>query len=509
MNAILLKKVKESFLSVVPVTVIIIALNYILPDPMPFPQIFKFLIGAFFLFVGMVLYNLGSETALEPIGETIGSRITSTKKIPLILFVGFIIGFIVTIAEPDLIVLGEQLGSIKWILIITIAIGVALFLVLALIRILKKINLNIVLIALYAVLFFLATFADIKYIPLAFDSGGVTTGPVTVPFILAIGVGVAGVIGGKNKKSDSFGLVAFCSIGPIISVVLLSLIFKPEIVPEITDYGNPTVLQVLKTFITSLPLYLKDVIIAILPITFFFLLLDLFLIKTPRKRLIRILVGLLYACIGLTLFLSGANIGFVSAGSNLGGRIASMANNSVLVPIGMLMGCVLVLAEPAVHVLAKQVEDTSNGNIKKKSIVISLCISMAIAVGLSMLRVLLEIPIYYFIIPGYAIALGLTFFTPKVYTAIAFDSGGVVSGPMTTAFMLPLAIGASTVISGAENILTNAYGVVALVALTPLITIQIFGIVSTQKAKRKTVVLPKNVVSLFEGDVIELDIERT
>lgn len=496
MNKFLSSKFKEALISVLPITLIIFALNFALPNPMPVVDLLKFLLGAFLLFVGISLYSLGSETALAPIGETIGTKVTSTKKIPLILLVGFIIGFIVTIAEPDLIVLGDQLGNIKWRIIICIALGVGLFLVLALVRTLKRFNLNILLIALYGILFALICFTDAKYIPLSFDSGGVTTGPITVPFILALGIGVAHVLGGKTKKEEGFGIVALCSVGPIIAVTLLTMIFKPEIQPNVAHTNS---------VFGTLGTHFKDVAIALAPITIFFLLLDLFFIKTPRKRLYKIVIGLVYTYVGLSLFLSGANIGFMSAGTNLGERIASLDNNALLIPLGMIVGCVLVLAEPAVQVLAKQVEDLSNGNIKRKTIIVTLCISMAIAVGLSMLRVIYQFSVLYYLVPGYVIALGLSFFTPKVYTAIAFDSGGVVSGPMTTTFMLPLAIGASTIIGGAESILYNAYGVVSLIALTPLISIQAFGIISSLKTKRKVYVLPKNIVQLFEGGVIELD----
>lgn len=508
MHKISLNKLKESLFSVLPITAIVVILNYALPNPMPFYEVLKFLFGALFLFLGMTLYTLGSETALEPIGESIGNKITSTKKIPIILLVGFIIGFIVTIAEPDLIVLGDQLGSIKWTIIITIAIGVGLFLVLALTRIIKKINLNIILIVLYGVVFSLLMFCDFKFIPLAFDSGGVTTGPITVPFILALGIGFASVVGGKNKKEESFGIVAICSIGPIISVILLSIIFKPEINSSINTTTTNSVLEVFKLFGVNMPYYLKDVFIALAPVTAFFFLLNFTLIKTPKRRLKKIVIGLLYTYVGLSLFLAGVNTGFMSAGLNLGTRIAELPRNYILIPLGMLIGCVVVLAEPAVAVLGKQVEDISNGNIKRKTIVIALCVSMAIAVGLSMLRVLLQFSILYYIIPGYLIALGLSFLSPKVYTAIAFDSGGVTSGPMTAAFMLPLAIGASIQIGGSESVLYSAYGVVSMVALTPLITIQIFGIITRFSQKKKTIVLPSNIVTLFEGDVIELDTTR-
>lgn len=507
MNKILLKKLKDCLLSVVPITVIITVLNFALPNRMSGVELFSFLFGAVLLFIGMVLYNLGSETALEPIGKLIGTSVTKKKSIPLILSVGFIIGFIVTIAEPDLIVLGEQLGSIKWTLILTIALGVGLFLVIALLRIIKKINLNIVLIVLYGILFILAIFVENKFIPLSFDSGGVTTGPVTVPFILAIGVGVASVIGGKNDDNDSFGIVAICSIGPIISVLILSLIFKPEIDSGITVAQSNTILDTVKRYVFSSPQFFKEVCIAIFPILAFFLIINATMIKLPFLRVRRILVGALYTFIGLSLFLLGANMGFMSAGLQLGERIASLPANEVLIPVGMVIGCVMVLAEPAVGVLANQVEEISNGKIKKSKLYLALCVSMAVALGLSMLRIICNIPIWYFIVPGYALALGLTFFTPKVYTAIAFDSGGVASGPMTTAFMLPLAIGAVTVISGSQGVLYNAYGLVSLVALTPLITIQLFGISTKKKVKKKAFVLPKNVVELFEGEIIELNVD--
>lgn len=506
MNKILLEKLKESLISVAPITAIVLLLNFILPNPMSGLEIAKFLIGAVMLVVGVVLYSLGTDTALEPIGELIGNRVTSSKKIPLILLVGFIIGFIVTIAEPDLIVLGNQLGSIKWIIIVTIALGVGLFLVLAIGRILKKISLNIVLIVLYALLFGLVIFCEKKFIPLAFDSGGVTTGPITVPFILALGVGVAGVMGGKKKKEDSFGIVALCSIGPIISVVLLSIIYKPEINPSVSNEQITNLSQMFGLFNSNLVHSLKDVLIALLPISCFFLIINFAFIKIPRKRLSKIIFGLLYTFIGLSLFLSGANFGFMSAGLNLGTRLANLNNKWLLVLIGCVLGCVLVLAEPAVQVLGKQVEDISNGNIKRKSIVLTLCLSMAVAVGLSIIRIIFNFSILYYVIPGYIIALGLTFFAPKVYTAIAFDSGGVVSGPMTTTFMLPLAIGACTVIGGAESVLLNAYGVVSLIALTPLITIQVFGILATKKSTKKHYVMPKEYLELFEHDIIELDV---
>lgn len=507
LNGILVKKLKEALVSVLPITVIILILNFALPDRMSPVGLVSFIVGAAMLILGIALYSLGSDTALAPIGETIGNKVTETKKVPLILIVGFIIGVIVTIAEPDLMVLGSQLGDIKMLLIITIALGVGLFLVFALGRIFANISLNIVIIALYALVFIVAIFVDDKYIPLSFDSGGITTGPITVPFIMALGVGVAGVLGGKSKNENSFGVVAICSIGPIFFVLLLSLIFKPDISVSESAHAAQNFSELLPVLANDLVAAMKDVAVAIIPISLFFFVADIFFLKLPRQRIVRIIIGILYTYFGLTLFLTGVNVGFMATGTNLGSRLASLDQKWILIPVGMITGCFMVLAEPAVHVLAEQVENISDGAIKRRTIMIALCVSMMIAVGLGMLRIVTGISIWFVLIPGYAIAILLSFFVPKIYTAIAFDSGGVASGPMATTFMLPLAIGAATTLTGAESVLSSAYGLIGFIALTPLVTIQILGAFVKIKQGRR-VVLPKAFINLFEGDVIELDSER-
>lgn len=509
MKKILLDKLKESCMSVLPITAIIIILNFILPNRISGYDFWAFILGAVLLITGMVFYSLGSEIAISPIGEYVGNKVTSTKKIPLILAVGFLIGLMVTIAEPDLMVLGDQLGSIKWLIIIAIAVGVGLFLALALGRIFAKISLNAILITFYILIFVLMIFVDNKYIALAFDSGGVTTGAITVPFIMSLGVGVASVLGGKHRNDNSFGVVAICSIGPILLVLLLTLIFKPNI--ELASYGSNIdsisafFAMFTKTFLKSL----KEVLIALLPISAFFFIMNKFFLKLQKQRVIRIIVGLVYTYLGLSIFLTGVSAGFMEMGYNLGTRISALTNRWVLVPIGMVIGAFIVFAEPAVHVLCKQVENISDGTIKGRTLLIALSFSMMVSIGLSMLRILLDIPVYYVLIPGYAIALILSFFVPKNYTAIAFDSGGVASGPMATTFMLPLAIGAAMTVSAGSGdaVLKNAYGIVGFIALTPLITIQILGLVVKLKAHKKPRIT-KPVLRLFDSDIIELDTNR-
>lgn len=509
MRKILLDKIKESCLSVLPITAIILVLNFVIPGGKFDWNFVAFIFGAILLITGMVFYSLGSELSLSPIGEVIGSKVTSTKKVPLILLVGFIIGAMVTVAEPDLMVLGNQLGSIKWILIITIALGVGLFLAIALGRIFAKISLNVVLLVFYGLIFILSIFVDNKYIALSFDSGGVTTGAITVPFIMALGVGVASVLGGKNRNENSFGVVAICSIGPVLLVLLLCLIFKPEI--AVSSFGSEltSITDLLNNFLKVFSGCLKEVAIALLPISIFFFIINGLFIKLPRQRVTRIVFGLLYTYVGLSLFLTGVSAGFMEMGFNLGSRLASLENSWLLIPVGMIVGAFIVLAEPAVHVLCKQVESISDGTIKGKTLLISLSVSMMISVGLAALRILFDIPVYYILIPGYGIALLLSFVVPKNYTAIAFDSGGVASGPMATTFMLPLAIGAATVVSGGSTdaILSNAYGMVAFIALTPLITIQILGLVVKLKTERKPKIT-KMVLRLFDSDIVELNTDR-
>ena len=327
----------------------------------------------------------------------------------------------------------------------------------------------------------MAIFVSENFLPVAFDSGGVTTGPITVPFIMALGIGVAS-ISNKNNMEDSFGLVALCSIGPILSVFMMGMFTDTsEIVYEPTLY-SPINDNVFLHFIKEMPQYMKEVAIAIAPILVFFIIYQLVALKLPLKTRLKIIIGILYTYIGFVLFLTGANTGFLPAGNLIGAEIGASSYSWILIPIGIIVGFFIVAAEPAVHVLNAQVEEISGGTIKKRSMLISLMCGTAVSLALSMIRVLTGISIWWFILPGYAIALILSFFVPKVFTSIAFDSGGVASGPMTATFLLPFAIGACSSLGG--NIMTDAFGIVAMVAMTPLVTIQILGMVSVFKLKK-------------------------
>ena len=488
MTKILLEKLKEAVVAVLPITIIVVILNFV-TTPMPTLNLLAFIFGALFLIGGMALYSLGSETSMHAIGSQMGRLLTKKKKLPTILIVAFIIGFIVTIAEPDLMVLAGQVGEAipPTVLLVTIATGVGIFLLLSFLRIFLKINLNVLLIVFYVVLFAFAVFVDKNFVPLAFDSGGVTTGPITVPFIMALGIGISANLGGKNSQENSFGMIALCSVGPILMVVLLGLFYHPEIAPDaglpqdLTQFSS--VAQVLGAFVRAFPHYLKEVGIALLPVTLFFVLFQSISGKMPTIQWLKIGVGLVYTYVGLSIFLTSVNVGFMSAGSYIGKVLAGLDQNWLIIPVGMLIGACIVLAEPAVHVLTKQVEEITSGIIGRNTMLKVLSISVCLSVGLSMVRILTGLSIWWIIVPGYTVALALSFFIPQIFTGIAFDSGGVASGPMTTTFLLPFALGACAQLGG--NAFTDAFGVVALVAMTPLVTIQLLGLVYKIKLSQK------------------------
>lgn len=485
MNKNFVLKIKESLSSVLPITGLVLLLHFTIA-PMPTGTLVMFIMGALLLIFGMGLFTLGADTSMMIMGEKMGSFLTKSRKLWLIIPVSFLMGFMITMAEPDLQVLADQTPGVpNMVLIVCVAVGVGVFLVVSLLRTLLQIKLSYILIFLYLVVFVLAAFTPRSFLAVAFDSGGVTTGPITVPFIMALGIGMASVRSDKTSREDSFGLVALCSVGPILAVTLLGLFFKPsasevtqDMVTNVTSFK-----EILQVFGNSLPIYAKEVLIALLPIIAFFLIFQSFTLKLPRKQLIKIGIGALYTYVGLVLFLTGVNVGFMPAGYLLGKNIVTGKYKMALIPLGMLIGFLIVAAEPAVHVLNEQVEEISEGSISKRSMLLSLSIGVAISVGLSMLRVSTGLSLWYLLIPGYAIAIILTFIVPPIYSSIAFDSGGVASGPMTATFLLPLAMGACTAMGG--DILIDAFGIVAMVAMTPLITIQILGLVSKIQASRR------------------------
>ena len=475
---------KESLQSVLPIFAIVLILSVTFA-PMQSGVLVMFLFGTLLLILGMSFFTIGSGMSMQPLGEGIGAQLSRSKKMIVPILVSFVLGILITIAEPDLQVLAEQMPAVpNVVLVMSVALGVGLFLVISVIRTRKGIPLSRLLLIFYAAAMIFALFVSDRFVPTAFDSGGVTTGPITVPFIMALGAGIASMGKSKNAQENSFGLIALCSIGPILSVLILGLCFQPdaEASPEVITVAETTK-EAFSAFLQGFPHYAAEVLMAFLPIVGVLIVFQVFFRRFSRHQFERICVGLLYTYVGLVLFLVGANVGFMPAGRLIGSVIAAGEMKYLLIPIGMLMGYFVVSAEPAVHSLKKQVEEITNGAITQKAIGLALSVGVALSVGIAMLRVLTGIPIYPFLLVGYAIALAITFFVPPLYTGIAFDSGGVASGPMTTTFMLPFAIGACEMMGG--DVLTDAFGIVAMVAMAPLITIQVMGLYSRVEMNRK------------------------
>ena len=482
-NTILGPKIAEALSSVLPVTGIVLLLLATIV-PVPAEMLLAFLIGAVLLIVGMGLFTLGAETAMTPMGQYVGSKMTKSRNLWIIIFVSLFVGTMITVSEPDLTVLANQISSIpSTVLIWSVAIGVGLLLVVAMLRIIFKIKLKYLLLILYVVVFAVAFFVPDNFIAVAFDSGGVTTGPMTVPFIMALGVGVAS-IRADDGGSDSFGLVALCSVGPIIAVKLLGIFYDAD-AAAVSDYSvniSNNSRDIIAVFVKNIPHYSGEVAMAIGPIVIFFLTFRLVSGGRGTKGLGKILVGVVYTYVGLVLFLAGVYIGFMPVGNYLGFALADSPLRWVIVPLGMVMGYFIVAAEPAVHVLTKQVEDVTSGAVPGKALSLTLSLGVAASIGIAMLRVLTGISLMWIVVPGYAIALILSFFVPDIFSSIAFDSGGVASGPMTATFLLPFAVGACTAVGG--NLVEDAFGLVALVAMTPLIAIQVLGLVYKTKQSK-------------------------
>ena len=489
------EKLLEALQAVLPIAAIMLVLCFSIAPVSP-SILLCFLLGAAMIIVGIMFFTLGAEMSMTPMGERVGSMLTRSQNLFLIIGVGFLLGFLITISEPDLQVLANQVPSIpNMTLILSVAVGVGIFLVMAFLRMLLGIPLPRLLVIFYAAIFLLAAFVPKEFLAVAFDSGGVTTGPMTVPFIMALGVGVSAIRSDRHAADDSFGLVALCSVGPILAVLILGILFNasessylPPVIPEVGDS-----VELWQLFSEGLPTYLHEIATSLLPIVVMFGIFQLAALHIDRRTLGRIGVGLVYTYIGLVLFLTGANIGFMPAGNYLGQVLGGQSSRWLLIPLGGLIGSskadrwfrigyFIVRAEPAVYVLNKQVEEVTDGAISAGTMGAALSAGVALSVGLAMVRVLTGISILWFLIPGYLFAISISFVVPKLYTAIAFDAGGVASGPMTATFLLPLAQGACIAVGG--NIVTDAFGVVAMVAMTPLITVQLMGLVAQLKTRK-------------------------
>ncbi len=485
------EKIKEALISALPITAIVYIMALTPLFDFSKVELITFSVGAVLLVLGIGLFSLGADLAMTPMGSHVGAGLSKQRRLGLLLSVCFVLGMLITIAEPDLQVLANQVSAVMngTLLVYTVGVGVGAFLLVAILKIVFKKALSNILMLFYMLLFMLALLLVINgnapLLPLAFDSGGVTTGPITVPFIMALGVGISSILGDRKSQENSFGLVALCSVGPVMAVLILGIFSSNDLTYQVPDYTVSS--DIAGAFLHSFSHTAKEVALALGMIVAFFLICQIIFLKLPAKRLKRIAVGVVFTYLGLVIFLSGVNVGFMPIGYKLGHALAQ-GNSTFLILFGLVTGILVVLAEPAIHVLNGQVEDVTGGSISKKSMMLGLCIGVGAAIALSMIRIVYDFSLVYYVIPGYFISLALSLFVPPVYTAVAFDSGGVASGPMTSGFILPFAIGACISMQGPDAVLRDAFGVVALVAMAPLITIQLLGfraLVSEMIAERR------------------------
>ena len=487
----LMAKIKEALLSALPITAIVYVLALTPWFDFSQTELLTFTIGAVLLVVGLGLFSMGADLAMTPMGTHVGAGLSRQRKLGLLLGVCFVLGMLITIAEPDLQVLAKQVSAVMngTVLVYAVGIGVGAFLMVAILRIVFRKALSNILMLFYMLLFAMALMLVVNgndaLLPMAFDSGGVTTGPITVPFIMALGVGISSVLGDRHSQENSFGLVSLCSIGPVLAVLLLGIFSSNDLSYTVPDYAVSS--DIVGAFLHTAIHTCKEVAIALGMIVVFFLGCQFIFLRLPAKRMKKIFIGVAFTYVGLVMFLTGVNVGFMPIGYKLGYELAQVSE-AALVGIGLVMGVLVVMAEPAIHVLNQQVEDVTGGYISGKSMLVGLCVGVGASIALSVIRIIYDFSLVYYVIPGYFLSLALSLFVPPVYTAIAFDSGGVASGPMTSGFILPFATGVCVCLQGEAAVLRDAFGVVAVVAMTPLITIQLLGfkaIVSERIAEKR------------------------
>ena len=474
----LMEKIREALVSALPVTVLVYILALTPVLELTKAELIAFTVSAVLLVVGIGLFSMGADLAMTPMGSHLGAGLSRKRKLGLLLAVCFLLGMLITVAEPDLQVLAKQVSAVMngTVLIYAVGVGVGAFLLVGVLKIVFRKSLSQILMLFYMLLFALALLLVVRggenLLPLAFDSGGVTTGPITVPFIMAMGVGIANILGDRRSKENSFGLVSLCSVGPVLAVLVMGLFSGKELTYPVPDYSVSG--DIAGTFLRAAAHTCREVAVALGMIAGFFLICQVLLLKLSARKLRKIAVGIGFTFLGLVIFLTGVNVGFMSVGYKLGQSLARQSPG-LLIGLGLLIGILVVLAEPAIHVLNAQVEEVTGGLVTKRSMMVGLCVGVGSAIALSMVRILADFSLVYYVIPGYFLAMALSLFVPPVYTAIAFDSGGVASGPMTSGFILPLAVGVCVGVQGPEAVLRDAFGVVALVAMAPLITIQLLG----------------------------------
>lgn len=491
---VLSSKVKEVLLAVLPITFIVLILNFTL-TPLDFHSLIRFIIGAILIIIGLSIFLFGVDLGITPIGQNMGKTIAKSNKIWIVLIAGLLLGFFISIAEPDLHILAGQVDFVtsglisKLSIVIVVSIGIGALIATGLARIVYNFPLYKLLTILYLIIFGLAIFTSPEFLAISFDASGATTGALTVPFILALALGVSMMKkDSKASEKDSFGLVAIASTGAIIAVMIMNIIAKTDKISGNLEEAEEASLSLFGPFLHEFPKIAMEITIALIPILVIFLIFQKVSFKMSRRTVRKIITGLVFTFIGLVFFLVGVNAGFMDVGRAIGQSIASLDNKAYVIVVAFVLGLVTILAEPAVHVLTRQIEDVTSGYVKRSVVMFSLCIGVGLAIALSIIRILIpELQLWHYLLPGYILAIALSYITPKLFVGIAFDSGGVASGPMTATFILAFVQGAAGAIEGAD-VLIDGFGMIAMVALTPLIALQVLGLIFKLKSRKEGLV---------------------
>ncbi|AFL99461.1 MULTISPECIES: DUF1538 domain-containing protein [Desulfitobacterium] len=489
--SVLLEKLKEVLISVGPIVILVLALNFTIV-PMEPLLVFRFLLGALFIVLGLSIFLFGVDIGISKIGTLMGGALAKSNRLWIIVVAGLLLGFFISIAEPDLHILAGQVGMVtsgvisKLSIVVVVSIGIAVMLTSGLVRIIYNIPLYKLLTVLYLIILGLSFFTSSEFLAISFDASGATTGALTVPFMLALALGVSSLKkDGKASEKDSFGLVAVTSTGAIIAVMMMSILSEQDKITGSLQESTQVSASFLAPFIDKLPTIAFEIFIALLPVILMFFVFQKVSFKISPKAFRKVLKGLVYTFIGLVLFLTGVNAGFMEVGSKIGYNVAVMDNKFIIISIGFILGLVVILAEPAVYVLTHQIEDVTSGYVKRPVVLIALSIGVAFAVSLSMIRILIPgLQLWHFLLPGYVVSILMMYFVPKLFVGMAFDAGGVASGPMTATFILAFAQGAAEAVEGA-NVMVDGFGIIAMVAMTPIIALQTLGFIFKIKSVKE------------------------
>ena len=496
----LLRTFYETFLTSLPLLAIfIIVCVFVAPLQSAFDYV-RLAVGYIGVIIGQSLFLVGLEASVLPIGKEIGASLVKLKKLIFIIFFGVMFGFFATVAEPAMWVLARQTNLIVEAIHVTVFVlvmgaGIGIFVGLALYRLVRNISIKAMLFVLYAAIFAMVIFVPPEFIALAFDGSGVTTGDISVPFVLALGLGVSAALRkgaaqlGENAYDDSFGIIGIASAGPIITVFLYGIVLRllhGGMPPE--GVYNHAELTVNVSDILSRSLL--DTVIALVPLIVAFLPLQFFLIKMSRTRFVRVMLGAVPVFAGLLIFLFAIDFGFAFAGGYIGEVFMDPIRAGwfrwLLPPIGFVLGVAITLTEPAVTVLADQLQEMIG--LRQMTTRLFLAVSIGVSATLAIVKIMLEINILWFLVPLYIIAIVMMKFSSKMFVGLAFDSGGVVGGALSSAVLTPLTLGVAQAVATAAgdkalSILMNGFGILAFISVTPLIAVQVMGLMRSKSAK--------------------------